>query len=1132
MNIDSEHNTYDILIYKLDRFIRKYYKNQVLKGGIYSFGMLLVFYLTVVFIEYYGRFNVGFRTILFYSFIIGSLGIIAKFIIAPLIQLYHLGERISHQKAAGIIGNHFSEVKDKLLNAMQLHSMSQKGEAVDPALIIASVDQKIASLKPIAFTGAIDFKENRRYVKYALIPIFFIGLVWLVAPSIITDSTARLVAHRKFFEPIAPFAFIITNNTLEAVQQEDFELDIKIKGDELPNDVYIEYDNNTYRLKKNSKLSFRYLFKNLQDDATFKLLADGFYSGEYKLKVLPNPLIVDFEVKLDYPKYINRQAEELKNTGDMIIPEGTKVSWEFNTINTEQIAMRFIESEQKNLAEAQKSDEGVFSYSVKCFRNSSYTIKTNNEFVIGRDSITYWINVVPDMFPEIEVDEQKDSLAGNRLFFTGLIKDDYGFEKLAFNFIKSTNENGQEELTMTSILFNNSTTQSQFFHSWDISALDLVAGDKIEYYFEVWDNDGVNGSKSTKSEKRIYKAPSLKEVSEQADRKNNDIKEEIEKTAMLARKLQQELKNVTEKMLDKKALSWEEKKKLNDMLETQKQLQKNMDNIRKDVSQNFSQQSEYKHLDENILKKQQQLEDLFEKVMTDEMKELFKKMEELMDKIDKNKLQEMMDKMKMDSKDIEKELDRSLELFKQLEVEQKLEDAIKKLEEVQKKQEKLSDESKSKKTDADALKKTQEEIKKDFEDVKKDVDEMEKLNDELEHPNELGSTKDEEAKIDEEINNSSEKLSKGNMGKASEAQKNAAEEMERMKEKLLDMQAEMEAASDAEDLNALRDLLENLVKLSFDQEELMTKFKGSNTKSPQYVEHTKTQKKLKDDAKMIEDSLYALSKRVAEIESFINREISAINYNMEKTISLMADRKTSQASSKQQYVMTSVNNLALLLSEIVEQMQQQMAQSQSGESSCKKSGCKKPGCNKPGNKPGSKPGKGKKQSLSSMKSLQQQLNNQIKAMKKGQQPGQSKGMSKELVKLAAEQQAIRNHMQNINSENNKDGTGSMGDLERLAKLMEETETDLVNRRITQETINRQQEILTRLLEAEKAEREREMDKKREANEAKNNIFGNPAEFFEYTRLKKREMELLQTVPANLKPFYKIKVNDYFKTVKN
>ena len=166
-----------------------------------------------------------------------------------------------------------------------------------------------------------------------------------------------------------------------------------------------------------------------------------------------------------------------------------------------------------------------------------------------------------------------------------------------------------------------------------------------------------------------------------------------------------------------------------------------------------------------------------------------------------------------------------------------------------------------------------------------------------------------------------------------------------------------------------------------------------------------------------------------------------------------------------------------------------------------------------------------------MKGLQQQLNKQIKALQKGQSAGENQGlgMSKELVKLAAEQQLIRNQMQNLNQEFNKDGNGSMGDLERLAKLMEETETDLVNRKITQETINRQQEILTRLLVAEKADREREMDKKRKATEAENETFGNPIEFFEYNKLKNTEMELLQTVPANLNPYYKNKVNEYFKS---
>ena len=95
--------------------------------------------------------------------------------------------------------------------------------------------------------------------------------------------------------------------------------------------------------------------------------------------------------------------------------------------------------------------------------------------------------------------------------------------------------------------------------------------------------------------------------------------------------------------------------------------------------------------------------------------------------------------------------------------------------------------------------------------------------------------------------------------------------------------------------------------------------------------------------------------------------------------------------------------------------------------------------------------------------------------------------------------------------------------------MEKNEEDLINRNLNIETINRQQDILTRLLESEKAEREREYDKKRESNEAKENEFSNPAEFFEYKRMKEREVELLKTVPPALKLYYKNKVNQYFNT---
>ena len=95
-------------------------------------------------------------------------------------------------------------------------------------------------------------------------------------------------------------------------------------------------------------------------------------------------------------------------------------------------------------------------------------------------------------------------------------------------------------------------------------------------------------------------------------------------------------------------------------------------------------------------------------------------------------------------------------------------------------------------------------------------------------------------------------------------------------------------------------------------------------------------------------------------------------------------------------------------------------------------------------------------------------------------------------------------------------------------MMEQTETDLVNKMITQETLMRQQEILTKLLEAETAEREREQEERRESKEAKNEDYGNPEIFFEYIRQKNNETELLRTVPANLNPFYRNKVDEYFK----
>ena len=255
-------NNYELLIQKLDEFIRKYYKNQLIRGAIYSLSLLLLSYLSITLIEYFGNFGTGVRATLYYGFILSALVVIGLWVIVPITKLNRLGSIISHQSAAAIIGIHFKHVNDKLTNVLQL-----KGNAIDNQsskdLLEAAINQKILELKPVPFSAAIDLSQNKKYLKYALVPLLIILALLVASPSILTESTKRIVAHGTYFEKQAPFTFTIENDKLQGIQQQDFEIKIKVTGAEIPDAAFIEIENNQFRLDKSDKLHFTYIIKNL-----------------------------------------------------------------------------------------------------------------------------------------------------------------------------------------------------------------------------------------------------------------------------------------------------------------------------------------------------------------------------------------------------------------------------------------------------------------------------------------------------------------------------------------------------------------------------------------------------------------------------------------------------------------------------------------------------------------------------------------------------------------------------------------------------------------------------------------------------------------------------------------------------
>jgi hypothetical protein len=1105
--MNKSEDNYVYLINKIDGFIRKYYLNKVVKGSIFLASSFLFAYLILTFAEYWGHFDPTIRSVFFYTFISGNSFVLATYILYPLLAYFRLGNTISYEQASTIIGRHFTPVKDKLLNTLQLKKLS----GLNPeqrSLIDASINQKIAELKPVPFTSAIQINENTKYLKYLLAPLAIIIIVFFAAPSILSESTERLIYHNKQFVKKSPFSIEILNDKLSVVQGSDFTLMIKIEGNEIPAEVYLEDGKNTFKLDKENIVRFKYTFRNLQKNKKIVLKAGEFRSEDYALEVKAKPTLLDFDVLIQYPQYLNKSSEKLENTGDLIVPEGSIINWKFRAQNSDQINLE-LNRRSFLLNESAKNE---FKFSYKALKNLSYSIKPINSDVRVSESVSYELRVIPDQLPVINVSEQVDSLNSRLLYFVGQASDDHGFSKLNFNYriLSEKTEIDQKE-EIISIKFDKNALQSNFFHTWDINQIAAKPGEQVEYYFELFDNDGVNGPKSVKSTIKTLKLPSQKDLEQKLEANSELIKKKMEQAIKKSAQLEKETKKLNQELLNKKSLSFEERKQIQNLLNKQKEIDELVKDIQKDNKKNLAEQQEE---NEQILEKQKQIEELFNNVLDEKTREILKNIEKLLEKNNKNLTQEELSKMQMDNKSLQKELDRILELYKQLEFDQKLSNTIKKLDELANNQEELSKKSLDQNTELEDLKEEQKTLKEDFEELKKELNELEQKNKELEQKNNFEDQESAKQEIDKEQQNSSDNLEKKDKKKASESQKKAATEIKKLTKDLQNMQQESEEKESEVNAKSLREILDNLIMSSFDQEKTMQVIRQINSNDPNYITQSQKQKEIQINLKMIEDSLYSLSKKVPQIQSVVNKEIQTINFNIGKAIESLGERRTAEANRNQQFAMTSINNLALMLNEALEQLQQAQQNGKAG-------------------------GKGKqKKNLSQLSKMQEQLNNNMQKaredmqkqgqQKSGQQGKTGREMSEQLAKMAREQQMIRQAMQEINKMENKDGKSALGNLDKLMKEMEQTETDLVNKRIQQETLNRQQEILSKLLDAEKADREREEDQKRESKQGITPPPTNSMIFQEFQRIKQKEIDLLKTMTPSLNSYYKIKVGDYFK----
>ena len=707
-----------LLIESLDSFIRKYYKSRLIRGLLFAAALLLSLFIVLVTTEYFGWFGTGVRTAVFWLFIVALVAVATVYVVLPLLRMHHLAGGLSYPDAARIAGSHFPEIQDKLLNLLQLQEMGGQADAATQELLQASIDQKSALLRVVPINKAINLKVNWKYVKYAAIPLLIIVVLLAVKPSFITAPTQRIVHHNAVYEKPAPFSFVVENASLEAVQGEDFALQVAVEGSAVPEEAYINIDGYTYKMQCLNKTHFAYTVKNIQHSCGFTLSGGGVTSKEFTISVFNRPSVVAFSVRLVYPAYTGKAAETLSSVGDVVVPEGTSIKWNFQLKHTDNLLF-IIDS---NATSYTPDKNGRLEISKGAGRSFNYSFTVSNAAVKHSDTMRYTVTTVPDDYPQIAVMEMRDSVYGDRLFFKGRIKDDYGFSKMDFVVVHGNKTSTQNTDTLRFPIAVSRETEQDFSYSYNLNSLDIALGDQVFYYFQVWDNDGIHGSKSTKSRVFEFSIPSEEELKETISHNEADMQSQASLSIAEIKKIQQEIDEMVRKLVDKKELNWQDKQELKHLSDKQKELQNKLEQMKQTMQQNNQLKDKYYEQSEQIMEKQRELEKMMENLMSEEMKKTLEEIDRLMQEADKKQVQEQLENLKMQNSDLEKQLDQNLELMKRLELESRVETAkesAKKLSEEQRKLSEQTNEAKGK--DNKQQKAKQQELSNQFQQLKQDL---------------------------------------------------------------------------------------------------------------------------------------------------------------------------------------------------------------------------------------------------------------------------------------------------------------------------------------------------------------------------------------------------------------------------
>ena len=997
----------------------------------------------------------------------GIFSVVGYLILEWVLHRYQFFGNSTDDVLANEIGRVHPHIKDRLLNSLQLDAQIKtdpKGKDLAEAAIL-QIRKDVDTLPTQTIYASIPQKLKRE-ISYVMGGL---SILFLLTFSFSTAAINRIIHPHQHFHAPVPFTLTSLSNHVDVLGGDTISVSIAGIGD-LPDSISIVWNDKQGEHRATAHESgelYTFTFPNIRQNLVWhgQFENDRFFSPWNVIKtnsdtifVTDRPIIESVNFTIIPPSYTGESASSHPgNITNLQLLAGSKVQIQATASKPLQKAWIHLEGagERKfNLRGTSMESTLTLGSSV----TGALFCKDENG-VENLNPTYYRFNVYHDSAPDIlvtspEFEFELDESNGFNITFQ--TSDDYGFSsawieyKLIAPYYLGAQDTSIHRREIREL--STSVRSQQVVHYWDMNHLQPAPEDEIHFTIHIADNNTVTGPSISTTPLFIGRYPSIEDMFKQLEAEEEQVEAYADEMASDLEDVQDLVESLQLEMLKSDEMSWEQQQKAEETIQQMQEVFNQLEDIQETV-QKMQEQAEKNNLvSDKLTEKFDKFQELLESIMTPELMAAMEKMQEAMQNMDMKEMLDALEDFDYDLEAFEEQLDRFIDMFEQAIAEQKMDEVVKRLEQLTEEQQAITEELK---TDPSAnmqelasRERRQEEQFKGLEDAMEAAAKaMKELSDEA--AQQMAELKDSELtqETKSEINSARKDMQNDDKDASDESAESAKEKLEEMLAKAKEIQQQFQEDTVDEMMDAFLAVVRNILYISQAQEKLVSYTETLNSRNPNLPIAASKQNKIKRENLQLMSQMLELSKKTFYITPAISRALGRTTVAMDRAIGELEQKQTVKSKKAQKGALDGLNETAYLLLLAMEEMQA------SG-------------------------------SASGFESYMEQLegmSEQQKGINKGtMQMGQMGMMAQQQMMqgLQGQQEALQQALQEMMKE--MPGGDTPGGLSKAEQDMEEVINDFKRNQVTRKTMERQEQILSRMLDSQKSMTQRDFSEKRKS----------------------------------------------------